>query len=233
MQTQDLQLLKIDLERADPTNDALFYDLLKRTVSSLGLFIADIAKALGVEAAEVESWLDGNTTPIIPLRPWVYKYLTKQIISHGEVVSYHATDEYGHKYLFEDATADKFASIANQIAKCGKLLDRVQLSFLPPQMRLSFWVDGTHKEDATCIEELHYLITGLGGYPEVRISSGQSALVIPLSKKERGHTKHSFSMGLQHCFVLNDGCALKVGGHCVCPCCLIEKRQALPRKVAI
>lgn len=233
MQTETLQRLKSDLERADPTNDALFYDLLKRTVSSLGLFITDIAKALGVEVVDVENWLDGNTTPTIPLRPWVYKYLTKQIITRGEVVSYHATDEYGHKYLFENVSADKFAALANQIAKCGKLLDRVQLSFLPPQMRLSFWVDGVQKEDSTYIEELHYLIAGLGGFPEIRVSSGQSAMVIPLGKKEKHTTKHSFSMGLQHCFVPKDGCALKLGGRCVCSCCLMEKRQTPPKKVAI
>jgi hypothetical protein len=232
MKSDDLQQLKIDLAGADPTHDGMFHDLLKRSVSLMGLSISEISKVISLPNSIIEDWIDGNTTPTVALRPWIFKYLIKQIETYGELVSYHALDEYGYKYNFNNATIDHFNSLTYQLSKCGPILQKLQLSYTPPTIRLSFFSDSTSRQDVSCIEELHYLIAGLGGYPVVYIGGSDNAMVIPLSKYEKEGAKHNFSMSIRHCYELKDGCHLAIGGRCVCACCLLEKKELLP-KVAI
>lgn len=232
MQAEYLRQLKLDLGKINPANGKEVDDLLRRTFYLLGLSLNDIAKAVGTTASSVENWIDGYTHPPFLLRTILLKWISKQINSHLELVSYHATDAYGYKYVFDGADEVKLGHLVYQLSKCTKSLERMQLIYAPPQIRLSFFADSIKNESNDAIEELHYLIAGLGGYAEVHIDGGDNALIIPFSDKE---SRSQLSMSLRHCYEVKDGCCLTLEGtnRCWCSCCLYEKKETPPKLVNV
>lgn len=230
MQTEDLRQLKLDLGKTNPTNGKEVDNLLRRSFYLLGLSLNDIAKAVGTTATSVENWIDGYTNSPNVLRLQIFKWISKQINMHTELVSYHATDTYGYKYVFDDANEIKLSHLTYQLSKCSKLLERMQLIYSPPQIRLSFFVNDTTQESVDVIEELHYLIAGLGGYAEVHIDGGDNAIVLPFAEKEK-ENKPQLSMSLRHCYEVKDGCCVLLEGtnRCWCSCCLYEKQEPKPK----
>lgn len=224
MLSPGLQQLLKDVDNADPTNDQLFFDLLTRAFILLNLSVDEIAKTFGQEKQVVLQWLDGETTAAMSIRPWLYKYILKQINHSDVVVSYHATDNYGYIYNFYDVKDNYILSqLCMKLAVCGHLLDRVQISYMPPKLRLSFFAENIASHlSKEPLEELHYLISKLDGQSEVHMSGGNNAMIIPLSKKEK-EVKDTISLVVRHCYELKDGCHIEVGGRCVCACCLLDK----------
>lgn len=229
MISDEMKALKHQLENEDPANDQVFFDLVGHSIKLLGLPTNDVAKALGVSVKVVEGWYQRTTPATFALRPWVYRYFIKQITLRNEITSYHASDDYGYKYHFDSVDSFQLSKLTIKLTVCSRFLDKMQLSYAPPKMRLSFFTDSTKGGDYAPIEELHHLIAEMGGYPEVHIKSGEDAVVIPLTKKEKSEPKSELQLSTRHCYELKDGCRLQEpNGRCSCSCCLLEKVAAVP-----
>jgi hypothetical protein len=80
MEREELTKLREDLEAASksPTDDALFHELVERSLRLLMLPDLEFAKLVGTNRSSINRWKNGKNAPHLAVRPRVYGLLLKR-----------------------------------------------------------------------------------------------------------------------------------------------------------
>jgi len=77
----EISQLILDLEQADPYDDAVFRSLLARSAEILRLLDKDIARELDASRPTVTRWKNGNSSPHPLIRRHMYARLKRRAIA--------------------------------------------------------------------------------------------------------------------------------------------------------
>jgi hypothetical protein len=80
MESEELRKLREDLEAASKsaTDDAMFHELVERSLRLLMLPDLDFAKLVGTNRSSINRWKNGKNAPHPAVRPRVYALLLKR-----------------------------------------------------------------------------------------------------------------------------------------------------------